>query len=325
MKQLLMVAALVFSGVAAAAYEKDNGIIRVRLYDYNTPMITGMWILGRVAVPHDNIGADFQMATRSSQGDAYNPTQGGDCAGIPSPLTGVIPDWNGALIGTPAAYGILLGLDPRLYNEPPVLGCQGPGGLAPYDMNFGVTLGDGVALAREGMVLDMSVRREASAPNLVKALSELPVAFLDIHWLRYAYYSDDANTLDGTIFLRMNANTAGGPSHDTLQWPLLTNFDREGRAIALCDRPDAVENPHLGTCMGFYAHERTRVYASHRQGATQELVLMSILGDNPGAPVIDDLNWHTSRRLVAVGGLTAVSAVIAQAEQNFPVANWARW
>lgn len=325
MKPLLLIAVSLISAAAAAApYEKDNGIIRVRLNDFDAPMITGLWILGRHAVPHDNIGADFQMATRSSQGDGYNPTQGGDCAGNPSPLTGVIPDWDGAQTGVPASHGILLGLDPRLYNEPSHPGCLGPGAVAPYDMNFGITLGDDVALPRQGMVVDLSVRREAGAPNLVKALSELPVAFVDTAFLRYAYYSDDANPLDGTSFVRLNADLAGGPSHDVPQWPLVANYARLGHAIALCERADAIENPHLGICMAFYAHERTRIYASHRQSHF-DLALMSVLGDNPAAPEISDLNRHTARRLVAVGNLDTVSAVIRLAELNLNPAHWARW
>ncbi|MGH8082030.1 MAG: hypothetical protein ACREP7_15760 [Lysobacter sp.] len=334
MKRLsLLIAALLPVAASAAPYEKDNGIIRIRLNENvapsytNSPMITGLWILGRNAVPHDNAGADFQMSTRSSLGNLYNPTQGGDCAGYPSLLSGVIPNWNGAQIGTLVGNGILLGIDPKLYNEPTTPGtCLGAASIAPYDMNFGVTLGDGVAMPREAMVLDLSIRKDAaSAPDLVKALSELPVAFVDVNFLRYAYYSDDATPLNGSQFHRFEVSTATGTTHDIKRWPWTENFQRDGHAIALCDRPDMIENPTQGTCMAFYAHERTRVYASHRQGALNELALMSVLGDNPAAPTIGNTQWHTARRLVAVGHLGGVSAVITHAEQNFPAASWARW
>lgn len=334
MKRLSLSIALLLPFMAAAMpYEKDNGIIRIRLNENvapsntNSPMITGMWILGRNVVPHDNVGADFQMSTRSIQGNGYNPTQGGDCAGYTSLLSGVIPDWNGAQIGTPPSHGILLGIDPRLYNEPTTPGsCLGAAPIAPYDMVFGVTLGDGVAMPREAMVVDMSIRKDAaSAPDLVKALSELPVAFVDVNFLRYAYYSDDATPLNGSQFVRFNVSTASGLTHDIKLWPWTDNFERTGHAIALCDRPDAVENPTQGTCMTFYSHERTRVYASHRQGALSELALMSVLGDNAAAPIIGDTGWHTARRLVAVGHLGGASAVITHAEQHFPATSWARW
>lgn len=330
MKFLSLCIALLLPTMATAEpYEKDNGVIRIRLneeilpHGTASPMITNMWIAGRLAVPHDNAGADFQMTSRSSEGNLYNPTQGGDCAGRTSDLTGVIPNWNGAQLGTPSNKGILLGIDPLLYNEPGVSGtCQAPvKQVAPYDMAFGVTLGDGVSIPREAMVLDMSIRKDGpTSPDLVKALSELPVAFVDVNFLRYAYYSTN-----GTQFQHMLAPTASGPSHDIKQWAWDENYIQSGHAIALCDRPDMVEQPDQGTCMAFYSHEHTRVYASHRQGSPNELALMSVLGDNAAAPTITDTQWYTARRLVAVGNLSTVAAVITHAEQNYPASGWARW
>ena len=49
----------------------------------------------------------------------------------------------------------------------------------------------------------------STSPDLVKALSELPVAFVDVNFLRYAYYSDN-----GTQFQRMEDWTSPSPSHD---------------------------------------------------------------------------------------------------------------
>lgn len=329
MKHLSLLIALLLPTLAAAqTYEKDNGIIRIRLneniapYGTNSPMITGLWIAGRLAVPHDNAGADFQMTSRGDAGNEYNPTQGGDCAGRTSLLTGVIPNWNGAQLGTPASHGILLGVDPLLYDEPGLSGtCNGGKGIAPYDMAFGVTLGDGFALPREAMVVDMSIRKDGpGSPDLVKALSELPVAFVDVNFLRYAYFSTN-----GAQFQRLQAYTPAGFNHDIKQWPWNDNVIQGGHAIALCDRPDAIEQPNQGTCMAFYAHEFTRVYASRRQGSPNELALMSVLGDNPYAAKIVNTDWHTARRLVAVGHLTSVTAVIAHAEQRLPGSSWARW
>lgn len=333
MKRLLLLAALACpTWVMAQVYVKDNGVIRIHLNERvardagHSPIITNMWIAGRKVVPHDNIGADFQMATRGTGGNLHNPTQGGDCAGYPSVLTGVIPDWNGAQIGTPPGNGILLGIDPLFYNEPGDSGtCLGPGGIAPFDMAFGVTLGDGFAMPREAMMLDMSVRREAGAQPLDRGLSELPVAFVDADFLRYAYYSDDPTPSNGMQFERFYVGTPTGVTHDIRAWPLTDNFYREGRAIALCDRADAVENPAQGTCMAFYAHERTSVYASNRRGALQPLALMSVLGNATVSSYITDMNWHTARRLVAVGHLDSVSAVIMHAERNFPSHTWPRW
>ncbi|WP_408949953.1 hypothetical protein [Lysobacter sp. Hz 25] len=332
MKRLSLLIALLLPTMAAAqdqTFEKDNGIIRIRLnekvapFQTRSPMITGLWIAGRLAVPHDNVGADFQMTTRSREGNEYNPTQGGDCTGRTSLLTGSIPNWSGAQLGTPASHGILLGIDPLLYDEPTLSGtCRGrPAQVAPYDMAFGVTLGDGFAMPREAMMLDMSIRKDFSgAQNPVKALSELPVAFVDVNFLRYAYYS-----LNGSQFQRFQPSTTPGLSHDIKQWPWNENYYQSGHAIALCDRPDMVEQPSQGTCMAFYSHEPTLVYASRRQGAPYELGLMSMLGDDDFSTEIVGTEWHTARRLVAVGHLTSVAAVIAHAEQHVPASSWAQW
>lgn len=77
--------------------------------------------------------------------------------------------------------------------------------------------------------------------------------------------------------------------------------------------------------MAFYAHELTRVYASHYQGAPNELALMSVLGDNAAAAKITDTQLYTARRIFAVGDLSTVAAVIAHAERIYPASGWARW
>lgn len=332
MKRLSLLIALLLPTMAAAqdqTFEKDNGVIRIRLNERvlpfmtRAPMITGLWIAGRQAVPHDNAGADFQMTARGTEGNEYNPTQGGDCTGRTSLLTGAIPDWSGAQLGTPASHGILLGIDPLLYDEPGLSGtCEGgTEGSAPYDMAFGVTLGDGFAMPREAMMLDMSIRKDFSgAKDLVKALSELPVAFVDVDFLRYAYYS-----VNGAQFQRFEVAASSGLGHDIKHWPWNQNYFQSGHAIALCDRPDMVEQPSQGTCMAFYSHEPTLVSASRRQGSPHELALMTMLGDDDFATRIVDSEWHTARRLVAVGHLTSVAAVIAHAEQHVPASAWPSW
>src|SRR5207244_673127 len=180
---------------AATTYTKNNGVIKIDLNQFGYPMITSMYILDSLVVPHDNAGADFQMTGRSRYGNAYNPTQGGDCNGNPSRLTGILPNWS-AVTGIPPANGILLGIDPRNYNEPDR--CLGRGDLLPYNFNFGVTLGNGSILPREMMVLDLSIQPEAGSQELLKALSELPVAFPKTTVMRYAYYS-----VDGSSFSRL--------------------------------------------------------------------------------------------------------------------------
>ena len=295
--------------------------------DY-APIITSMWVMGKLAVPHDNIGADFQMTARSSKGDAYNPTQGGDCRGNPSILRSM-SDWNAIAPGTPVAHGVMLEVDPRDYNEPTHPGCLGAGNILPYDMRFGVTLGDGRGAPKELMVLDMSIRKEAgsAAEDIVKGLSELPVLYLDNATFRYAYYSVDINPADGQDFQPMRAATASGLTHDTRSWPAMTNYfiTDPARPIMHCDRADAVESPLLGSCVAIYSHEGVQVQASHRLGAKYDLTSITAIIRDDIEPLIKDYEFHTQRRLVAVGNPDTVAASIAWAEANLAPGDWKRW
>lgn len=305
----------------------DNGVIRIQMNDH-APIITRMWVNGLLAVPHDNIGADFQMSARSIKGNAYNPTLGGDCRGNPSILRGK-SNWNAFAPGTPAAHGLLLDVDPRNYNEPDYPDCLGAGEVLPYDMKFAVTLGDGTGAPKELLALDLSIRKDAgsAAEDIVKGLSELPVIFLDNLTYRYAYYSTDTTPADGQNFQPMQAGSTTAPTHDTRQWPLLTNFfiTEPGRAIMLCDRADALQAPRTGTCVAIYSHEGAKLQASRRDGAAQSLTMITTINRDDVAPSIVDFDEHTQRRLVVVGNPITVEAGIAWAEEHLAQADWKRW
>ncbi len=306
----------------------DNGVIRIQMNDV-APMITRMWVNGLLAVPHDNTGADFQMSARSAKGDAYNPTLGGDCRGNPSVLRAK-SNWNGVTPGTPATYGLMLEVDPRNYNEPVhPAGCLGPGEILPYDMKFGVTLGDNVIAPRQLLILDLSIRKDAgsTAEDIVKGLSELPVIYLDNTLYRYAYYSADATPGDGQTFQTMQGSSNAGLTHDTRQWPDLTNFfvTAPSRVIMLCDRADAVQAPSMGNCVAIYSHESAQVQASRRMTVLNSLTLITVINRDEAAPTISDFEEHTQRRLVVVGNPDTVAAGIAWAEEHLPPSGWRRW
>lgn len=320
----LAVLAVMSSMAAPAAfaetYVKDNGLFHLQLNDYG-PLVTSLSINGLPVVTHANLGADLQFTTRSQAGDGYNPTQGGDCQGNPSVLTGAIANWSGAMLGTPSANGVLLGIDPRLYNEPAYPGCNGTGAIAPYDFNFGVTLGDQTHVSKQILVLDMSVKKDnTTAPDLRKDLSELPAMFVNNATLRYAYYSDDTYPADGLVWKRLDVTVNGLDTHDSRQWPFLADNFKAGRAIALCDRADADVSLTMGNCVTLYSHEVASLSASHRD----TLTLLAVLGD-VAPSVISDANWHTHRRLILAGNLGTASACAAWAEQHFPLADWSRW
>lgn len=305
----------------------DNGVIRIRMNDI-APLITGMWVNGRLVVPHDNIGADFQMNTRSSRGDGYNPNQGGDCRGNPSILRAIY-NWNGVSPGTPAEHGALMEIDPRNYNEPAYPGCLGTGEVTPYDMKFGVTLGDSVTAPRSLMVIDMSIRKDAGsvAEDLVKNLSELPVIFFDNAALMYVYYSVDTTPADGQDFRPMQVATPTANTHDTRLWPALTNYfiADPARVIMLCDRADAVASPTVGNCVGLYSHEGSQMQVSRRDGTLHNLTLITSIIRDPADPVIEDYDEHTQRRLLVVGTPDTVAATIAWAEEHLAASDWKRW
>jgi len=81
-------------------FTKGNGIFQIEwnglcpFIAHKYPVVTRMWVNGELIIPNIGDGATMQMDVRSNQGNAYNPTQGGDCAGYPSALTGYIPNWS---------------------------------------------------------------------------------------------------------------------------------------------------------------------------------------------------------------------------------------
>ncbi|WP_157471748.1 hypothetical protein [Gilvimarinus agarilyticus] len=307
----------------ADSYIKDNGVIRVEVNGYHPitgdyyPTISRLHIGSSEVMPASNAGGDFQITARSSNGNLWNPTLGGDCAQNPSILTGVLPNWTGAnLPALPAANGILLGVTPRLYNEPGLTGCLGEGEIAPIRFNFGLTLGDGAGLPKQAMILDMSVKREAGAEVLRKHLSEFPVAFPYADVMRYAYYSTD-----GASFQEFNVNG----SNDTLTWFPGSGHKKDGQVVALCKthRSDLDGT----TCLAFYSHTPTTMTISHRHTANFPggLNLINLLANlesqrASSGDKITDYNWHHRKALVAVGRIEHIKAVIQEAENK--INNW---
>jgi hypothetical protein len=311
------------SAYGATVYTKDNGVIRIKLNESNYPMITSMFINGGLVIPNNNAGADFQMTGRSSRGDAYNPTQGGDCRGNPSRLSGVIPDWGDGPGDISPSNGILLGIDPRNYNATSS-GCN-TGSILPYNFNFGVTLGDDIYLPKQVMVLDLTIVRESGSEEIIKAASEMPVAFPYTSIMRYAYWSPD-----GLNFQRLqNCNTPIGCTHDTLQWPSANsasvNVNIDGKAVALSSAANAIEDEGAGVGMAFYSHVTTGLIVSHRKGAGRvDLTLISTVGERHGSTNrISDFGLRTLRRIMVVGNLGTMKAAIGIAQNR--ITDWGNW
>lgn len=314
---LIFISFNAFSGVAdGKVFIKDNGVIKVKLNEYNIPIITSMYVDGDLIVPHDNTGADFSMTSRSVLGDAYNPTQGGDCRGNPSELTGYIERWSGTGLNISANNGILLGIKPRNYNEPPT-GCQGAGILLPHKFNFGITLGDGISLPKQAMILDMSIFTESDGQFLTKRLSELPAIFPDSTKMRYAFYS-----LDGVNFLPLHPED--NLSNDVLTWGYGVGIDLNAKAIMLSNTPFALVEPNGGVGIAIYSNFTAVLGASSRFGG-RPLVALGITGESSQNSEIQMTKnkWYTVRRVVAVGNFNSIKETIRQA--NVKIHDWGTW
>jgi len=278
---------------------KNNGVILVNSNVFNVPMISAISVLGTPLLQYDNPGAGLQMTARSSAGNAYNPTQAGDCAGNPSTLLSSDSNWTGSGTGLPAANGVLLSVAPRNYNEPS--SCLGAGAVLPFQFDFGMTQGDGVVLPKEGMYLDMTYTRLPGADAIDKGQSEMPAAFPLADVLPLAYVSPD-----GINF----APFAPTGTNDIRSWQLGVNYGAQGEVVAVC-------TPQLTMCMAIFSSKSEQILVSHRQGASHNLAYMTLLA---GSGSITDFAPHHGKKLLAVGTLSTITAVIATARSH--VTDW---
>ena len=308
-KPALVAAALVV-GLAQSAetiaqtYSKNNGIISFNANVHGVPMISDLSVLGTVLVPYDTVGAGFQMTGRSALGNAYNPTQAGDCTQTPSRLDAAIDNWGGNNIGLPATNGLQLQVTPRNYNEPST--CLGVGNLLPYNFAFGATLGDGTILPREAMLLEMSITRLAGSEVLEKAQSELPSIFQFAQVLPRVYWS-----ADGATFQQFTVNINGTYTNDIRAWPYGVNYGMTGKSVMVCTN-------ELTMCVALYSNKTTGMLASHRAGAAFELSLLTLTADTSGQ--VSDFQSHIGRKLLAVGTPATVQAVISAAQST--ISDW---
>lgn len=285
----------------------NNGIISMNIDENGFPMISNLSVLGNGVMYFDNAGAGLQMDARSSLGNAYNPTQAGDCAQNPSKLLGLNTAWGGNGIGIPASYGIQWRVQPRNYNQPGAT-CPGAGALLPYEFDFAATLGDGVHLPQQGMIIDMSITPQTGSQPLERGISELPAFFPLTYYFSLAYWSPD-----GVSFYPCDAS---GYSNDTSTWPLWpttgVNCTVTAKAIMLCGTFND------DTCLALYSNQATTMGFTHVEGAKWNETAMSVR--MVGSGYITDLNTHTGVRLLAVGNPSTIQAVIAAAKAH--ITNW---
>lgn len=283
----------------------NNGIISMNINEDGFPMVSNLSVLGNGVMYFDNAGSGLQVDARSSLGDAYNPTQAGDCAQNPSKLLSMDMSWGGNGIGIPASYGVEWKVQPRNYNQPGSA-CPGAGALLPYEFDFAATLGDGVHFPKQGMVIDFTMTRLPGSQTLQRNLSQL--AFFPLtYYFSLAFWSPD-----GVNFYQLVEPGSHGPTNNTEYWPLLVNHGVSAKAIMLCG------TFNNNTCLALYSNQTGTMYFTHVQGAKWDQTLMS--SNVVGNGFITDFNQHNGVRVLAVGNPQTIQAVIAAAKADIP--NW---
>lgn len=327
-----------------------NGVIQAEingraLNGVHSPMITELRIGESViVVPRENVGAGLQFSSRSDGGNKYNPTLGGDCFGR-APQVGAqfIQNWQ-PLDFVPAANGVLVGVQPLLYQGDQTAtaqvdpGCTGAVldrvAAAPYHFHWGAILGDGTRVPREVMLLAMGIQKlGADAPHLGKALTEAPAMFLQS---AFAYAYTAAGTPDTFQYVALRDSLTG--SHDVRRWRL--NFLREVPStslVMLCTEPIAAHP----LCVALYSGFGVKALIGLRSGSVgyPDLVYMGLTGAPACVPgvdaacpfVKDALQWivdeqpHTLSRILAVGSPDTIRAAIAQTLQSVPITSNRLW
>lgn len=349
-------------GVAAQATERTpdgaflvggrngNGVIQVEvngraINGVISPMITEMRIGGSlIVVPRENAGAGFQFATRSEGGNKYNPTLGGDCKGrAPDIGPNHIQNW-GPLDFLPPQNGVLLGVQPYLYQGDQTAlpgddpGCTGTveqrAEPAPYFFHFGVLLGDGNRMPREAMLLAMATQKlSPSAPDINKYLTEVPAMFLDN---RFAYAYTASGSPDFMQFSPLRLSPLG--TNHVMSWPQNTQREVGSASTVMLCTADIASNP---LCVAIYSGFGVKAAVSRRPGSAglPDLLYMGLTGsaacqivtDVACNLVKDRFTWilddaiHVISRIVAVGTPGTIRSAIAQTLRAFQITSNRDW
>lgn len=279
-----VVALMISSSEGQLPLTVSNSLIQITVGGLTTfggdnqyPSITNVIVEGELIMPPSLDGALYQMTSRSSEGNSYNPTQAGDCQGNPSTLSGYEINW--VPFSSPGWLpGLLIGVTPRLYTgsyDYPVCS-EGP--LSPYYFNFGIALGSGDYIPAEVVLIAMTVQKtSADAQDLLGAGSEMPSSYWDGNTRPYAYY------MPGNNYTWVQA-TVGGTNY-VLSWPNMGTFQEFGYGVMVCS--DAIETNPYATCASFYYIYGSTVSVSFRPITDYNLVLTTMVGTNTDWTITD--------------------------------------
>lgn len=277
----------------------QNGVISVEVNGIappgqRYPCITSLSVEGLVIVPPIAVGALFQMDIRSAEGDNYNPTQSGACAGAASVLDAYLSPWG--MIGS-NHNGILMGVTPRTF-ESSTGGCTN-GIAAPYYFNFGIQLGDDVSFPKEAMIVEQQFwKTSADAPDIVSVGIEVPTVYYDCRFALYAFYLP---INDPTHWEPLRHPSTG--ENYLPDWPVGDGFMVNGWGNMRCNG-----NTTTALCAATYSGAILSTAGGTNNGAggcPANLV--------PSADyTISDSNPHTRLAIFAVGTQGTVSAAMEQ-------------
>ena len=266
----------------------------------------------------------------------------------PSGSTG---NWIPAGTQNIAQNGALMGVTPLRFAGSAGQ-CPSSGVLTPYAMNFAISLGSG-AMPPQAMIMEMQVHKtSSSATDLVKDMSELPAAYGYLDKLQFAYYSTDLQTFQpANAYFPVGCTIEGGavpcnaPTNDLSKWPIAGNVTAgyfvqtdpnisvyaptptyygtnlpSSKILMLCDAGAVTAGGLLqmttGICMAYYSEHPAIIGISRRQSFSA-LALMGM--GNWHLPwaggVISDTEWHTMRRLLAVGNPGTILSVVNASRQ----------
>lgn len=306
LKCVISVISFLFAANAGAQVTtKNNGVIAFDSNANGVPMISEIRILGTAVMKYDNVGAGFQMTARSSAGNAYNPTQAGDCRQHPSQVLSFSSNWSPSGLQLNAQNGVMFNVAPRDYAES--TSCASVGGVVlPFQFEFGATLGDAVSLPKELMVLDLYYTRQQGAEIVQKGQSEAPVIFPMLNVMPYAYSS-----VDGSTIVPFNVVVNGAPTNDVRKWPIGPNQYTQGKLIMMCTLSQT-------NCIGLYSNKETINIFSRRAGAKYPLSMLALTIDSGGE--IADFDRHHARKLLVVGTPSTIATVISQASSA--ISDW---
>jgi len=262
---------------------------------------------GQLIMPPCCDGALFQMTSRSSEGNNYNPTQAGDCEGNPSVLDAYSLSWvpaNGFL------PGILLGVTPRLFTGSYYPTCT-TGPLSPYYFNFGVSMGGGSPIPLEVIILCMTIQKTSPySPNLLGVGSEMPSIYYDGNTRPYAYFllQNDYNWVEATY---------AGDNY-VLNWPNMGTNSTTGYGVMVCSQDNATFNPS-SVCAAMYYGYPTSVTVSFRPVPDYNLVLNTMVGSNNPNWVMNTTDIYSMYTLNVHGNVDTINAAI---QQTLPYIGW---